>query len=59
MTFDLKVTNFGEFKTQKSLVNVQHPTDHGIKGEILLELGTVHIVIILSDEVVVIPGDKM
>ena len=42
------------------MVYFQHPTDYSIEGEILLQLGTVHIVIILSDQIVVIPdGDKI
>ena len=52
-------TDFCEFEPKKSLIYFQHSFDHSIKRKILLQLGAVHVVIILGNEVVVIPGDKV
>ena len=52
-------TDFCEFEPKKSLIYFQHSFDNSIKRKILLQLGTVHVVIILGNEVVVIPSDKM
>ena len=41
------------------MIYFQHSFDHSIKRKILLQLGAVHVVIILGNEVVVIPSDKV